>query len=344
MSSNKKYFLNELNFSGKNAGYKARVDVYHILSKRKDISTINIPLWGDGVFRASKLLVFLKIILFKIKSKDVIIIQYPFPKPFIDILIYIAKIRKIKLCLLLHDVDILRGQTHNKDFRNLKSAALLITHNLRMSSELGRLGILSDKIELGIFDYIVDGHLPIKDSVVKIENKEPAIIYCGNLSKDKSKFIYFWPETDVKRYVFGVNASDDINTFNIYKGSFDADYPPNINSAGRVFGLVWDGDSINECSGQFGEYLKFNNPHKTSLYLAMGIPVIVWKHSAISDFVEKHNLGIVVESLTYLDMILESITEEEYCSISNSVDKLKGKITTGGFLNEVTSKVVGRFN
>ena len=41
------------------------------------------------------------------------------------------------------------------------------------------------------------------------------------------------------------------------------------------FGLVWDGDSSKTCSGVFGEYLRYNNSHKASLYLASGFPIIV---------------------------------------------------------------------
>ena len=56
------------------------------------------------------------------------------------------------------------------------------------------------------------------------------------------------------------------------------------------FGLVWDGTSLDGCNGRYGEYLKFNNPHKTSLYLSCGIPVIIWKEAALADFVEEHKV------------------------------------------------------
>ncbi|UXZ08780.1 hypothetical protein F1B95_08005 [Clostridium perfringens] len=45
------------------------------------------------------------------------------------------------------------------------------------------------------------------------------------------------------------------------------------------FGLIWDGTSINICDGSFGEYTKFNTPHKLSMYIASEIPVIVWKEA-----------------------------------------------------------------
>ena len=53
------------------------------------------------------------------------------------------------------------------------------------------------------------------------------------------------------------------------------------------FGLVWDGDDLGACTGVFGEYMKYNNPHKTSLYLASGLPVIIWEKAAMAKYIEK---------------------------------------------------------
>ena len=56
-----------------------------------------------------------------------------------------------------------------------------------------------------------------------------------------------------------------------YFGSFLPDELPAALEGG--FGLVWDGDSAETCSGVFGEYLRYNNSHKASLYLASGFPL-----------------------------------------------------------------------
>ena len=34
---------------------------------------------------------------------------------------------------------------------------------------------------------------------------------------------------------------------------------------------MWDGPSPDTCAGVYGAYLRYNNPHKTSLYLAAGL-------------------------------------------------------------------------
>ncbi|NRO11242.1 Beta-1,6-galactofuranosyltransferase WbbI [Lactobacillus helveticus] len=46
-----------------------------------------------------------------------------------------------------------------------------------------------------------------------------------------------------------------------------------------------------------GNYLRYNDPHKLSLYLASGIPVIIWKKAAEAKFVEENKVGITVDSL-----------------------------------------------
>lgn len=78
------------------------------------------------------------------------------------------------------------------------------------------------------------------------------------------------------------------------------------------FGLVWDGTSANTCSGVYGEYLQINNPHKASLYIASGIPVIIWSHAALADFVKENDCGIVVDSLSDIKGKLMNMSESEY--------------------------------
>ena len=81
------------------------------------------------------------------------------------------------------------------------------------------------------------------------------------------------------------------------------------------FGLVWDGDSLEECHGDFGSYLKYNTPHKASFYLRAGLPIIVWKESAIAPLVEEMGVGFAINSLKELPGRLAGISEEEYAGM-----------------------------
>ena len=108
--------------------------------------------------------------------------------------------------------------------------------------------------------------------------------------------------------------------------------------AGGGFGLVWDGDSAHTCSGMYGEYLKINNPHKASLYLASGFPIIVWKQSALADFVRNNNCGILVNSLFEIAETLKSISEDEYQEMIKNSKRIGEKIRQGHYLKIAVEK------
>lgn len=69
-----------------------------------------------------------------------------------------------------------------------------------------------------------------------------------------------------------------------YKGA----YPPSELGKQLTQNLAWYGmEIVEECNGIYGEYMQYNNPHKFSLYLSLGIPVIIWKSSVNSKFVKE---------------------------------------------------------
>ena len=97
---------------------------------------------------------------------------------------------------------------------------------------------------------------------------------------------------------------------------------------------MWDGDSIDACSGNWGEYLRINNPHKTSFYICAGLPVIIWNQSAMSKFIVENKLGICVSSLSELSEALNHVSKEEYDEICASVEAFRKKLVDGYFFRE----------
>ena len=73
------------------------------------------------------------------------------------------------------------------------------------------------------------------------------------------------------------------------------------------------------------------NPHKLSLYLSSGLPVIIWKEAAEADFVEKQGVGICVDSLKELSAKFEMLDENAYNKYAESVRELSEKLRTGQF-------------
>ena len=112
-----------------------------------------------------------------------------------------------------------------------------------------------------------------------------------------------------------------------------------IATAEGDFGLVWDGFSVDACTGNFGEYLKYNNPHKTSLYIRCGLPVIIWDQAALSDFVRSNGIGICISSLAELDTILSSLTPAQYAKMKQNTVEISKRLSQGYYITKALSEV-----
>ena len=110
----------------------------------------------------------------------------------------------------------------------------------------------------------------------------------------------------------------------------------------QSFGLVWDGDSIETCSNRFGEYLKINNPHKLSLYIAAGLPIIIWSGAAEAAFVRENNLGIIVDSLHDMENQLLEMSNSQYDKYVRSVEDISRKIRGGYFMSRAIDSALSK--
>ncbi|TSD66987.1 hypothetical protein FFF34_006200 [Inquilinus sp. KBS0705] len=190
---------------------------------------------------------------------------------------------------------------------------------------------------LGIFDYLLNDIY--KQNLIEPLQTQSIpqkwdVIYCGNLNRVKSSFIYLANKLDKKNWLlnlYGLGLEEDIQTITTkYHGSFDPNMP--IIEAGSHFGLIWDGDSIETCSGVYGKYLKMNNPHKLSLYIAINMPIIIWEQAALADFVINNGIGFTISSLHDIDDKLLNITYKEYQAFKNNLKQFNKNVTTGQYL------------
>lgn len=121
-----------------------------------------------------------------------------------------------------------------------------------------------------------------------------------------------------------------------YKGVFQQD---DLSALMGNWGLVWDGTSITTCDGLYGKYLKYNAPHKLSLYLVANLPVIIWAEAAEAEFVRDNKLGVIVNSLYEMKSLLEKITQEEYLEMKKNVEdyahRLRGGLNLGYVLSQI---------
>ena len=243
--------------------------------------------------------------------------------------------KNIHIIYLIHDVEILRriGYTEIRDeeFEIINEISdRLIVHNESMKKFYVDCGVKQEKlISLQIFDY-----LSTTDPVSK--SFERSVIIAGNLSLEKSQYLKELKELNsIKIHLYGVNFSDEItkNANNIeYHGSVPSDIIPEKFMKG--FGLVWDGNRIDTCSGNTGSYLRYNNPHKLSLYLSAGLPVIIWNEAAEKLFVMENQVGFTVHSLYEIEEKLNNLTEKDYFHFVEHAEHMAKKLKAGEYTRQ----------
>lgn len=342
----------------KNAGSKAVQDIEYILSEMNGIK-IRIPL----VKECCKLRFHLnnakrfkeKIFGESNKQSSVLIIQMPISAHSIFLSSIIKKIKKqgVKVLVLIHDLEFIRHKNLRKEhwlgwlrmyfeeISMIKQADAVIVHNEKMCSKLQKYGIDHNKmVSLEIFDYLAEKN-PSHEN--RDDTCHDRIVIAGNLDPDKSGYVYDLPEAPQfllygGNYVSGKNMKENIS----YMGSYMPEQLPNVMQGD--FGLVWDGDSIDTCAGPYGEYLRYNNPHKTSLYLACGIPVLIWKESALAPFILENNIGMTIENLNEISVKLEELSTEQYEIMKTNAVKISKKIRNGYFFKTALNKCVEIIN
>ena len=165
------YFLNDLNFSRRDAGFKARKDALDIASDYENISVVNIPLWG-GVVQRIISSVKLSTFLCGLENKDVLIFNFPMAKPFWHILSFFHRLLKFRIVPLIHDIDELRGGGGSDSVR-LATCDMVISHNPQMTKYLSKY-MSQDKIkDIKIFDYLVSSDVEHRD----VTDKQRGVIY-----------------------------------------------------------------------------------------------------------------------------------------------------------------------
>lgn len=245
--------------------------------------------------------------------------------------IIVGLLKRYDITLLIHDIISLRYDINlSKEELNIfNKVKNIIVHTDAMKNLLIRNGIVSDIKVLWLFDYYCNKKVDIKHSQ---KHSYYDVTFAGNL--DKSEFLIKLSEIEspIQYHLYGVTHRNNWSNNVKYEGKFN---PNEISDIIGDWGLVWDGDEIDSCTGVLGNYLKFNSSHKASLYLASGKPLIVWKESALAKYVNENNLGICIQSLSELPIILSKIDMDKYSLFTQAVKPIQEKIINGIFLTEL---------
>ena len=336
----KRYQIWEYFLANETAGCKARVDIREIVGGRgyqvvklrfsrgekgTPVADISDKLVREDWLRCLAL----------ISENAYILIQHPAPGQTRlpeDILWKIKKEKKANFICLVHDVDALRGNDHTgarqEEFDIMKNISdVFIVHNDVMRQFYIGKGVSEHRIvSLQIFDYLHKR----KNQEKKFEK---SVTIAGYLGVKKAAYLKELKKLSPLRFhLYGPEFPVDEmkNVTNIeYHGSVLPEILPD--KLDRGFGLIWDGNSIDSCSGSWGEYLRYNNPHKLSLYLSAGLPVIIWSEAAEANFVINNGVGIAVDSLYEINNKFENLTLKEYERMVRNAEKIASQLKTGEF-------------
>lgn len=324
-----KYITNTIEIKDGTALSKAKNDITMFLAEEK---YIELPLTRfknkiEKLITSDYRIVRL---LQPVKKDDIVCLQYPtslgpwFEKKFIE---GVHK-RGAKLIILIHDLDSLRfensPQVIEEEISVIEMADCVISDNEHMSQLFIKHGVDKPIINLGIFDYFHSNEINEK------KYSRTFINFAGNLNK--SNFIFqLSGKTKLTINTFGMwDNKKKLPSYIKYNGLVNSEELTNFLNVG--YGLVWDGTSAHEVKGTYGEYMRINNPHKTSLYLSSGMPVIIWKNAALADFVLTNDVGITINSLDEIEGKLNEVSVEDYDKMAKNAKRISMKLRNGFFV------------
>lgn len=336
------YAIEEYVFNDYNASSKARKDVSYFVHQcgfktliRNDKSQKR---YGRIVKSIKALQVFVKV--FTLSKNDILFIQtsHLLLKP----ILRIKSIRKFKVIYLIHDIFSLRYNTEQsirehreeikRDMKLLNGCNFVIAHNQSMIDRLKKLGCKTSLVSLDIFDYACT--LPVKERIWN-RTKQLEIAFAGNISK--SRFLRKLDENNPSFQVNVYGSPQPCFQHLNYKGCVDADLLPSVIEGN--FGLIWEGDYNVD---MIDNYNQINNPHKLSMYIVAGLPVIALKGTAAGNFIEKEKIGFTVNSLDHLSDIFSRLDEWSYQNMVNNCLLMREKLVKGVHIQHTLQQCIAR--
>ena len=346
------YVLNQRQEETFDAAGKAMRDVFALLRKRNAKVLWGVPKNCNKLLKILDLPYLLLFILFSVKREDIIF--YSIPENYIKIRLVnrLRKRKHYKTACFINDLNAFRydisqmeemDEASKTELKAVKAADIVLAPNKNTEKMLRKLGVDGKIIPVSVWDYLMNEKekTKLREEQQKAETEpksEIHIAFAGNLNKSEFLFHMKTPE-HIQFDLWGKLEEEKkakLPEGCIYHGMLSSEEVPMAVCAAH-YGLVWDGDGADEISGGLGEYLRYNNSHKCALYLAAGLPVIVWKHSGMAHFVEEHGCGIKIDRLSDISKQLETA---DYQQLKAAAMKVSSGIQEGYYLNRAFDQMM----
>lgn len=259
---------------------------------------------------------------------DILVLQYPLKK-YYDFVVRRAVAKGVRVVTLIHDLGSFRRKklTVEEEIKRLSYSSVVIVHSVAMRRWLTDNGLKVPMVLLGLWDYLSDSKpsVAMRDAASRSE-----LMFAGNCSPVANGWIYKLgkEEPDVDVILYGNGFDSEAAAPNLHSlGHVESDTL--IATARGQYGVAWYGDSLDGGEGALGEYLQYNSPHKISLYLRSGMPVIIWDRAGLADVVRRLGVGICVPSLRGIGKVLAEITPEQYAAMLENVNRVSEALSRG---------------
>lgn len=317
-----------------NAGSKAMRDIMDLLNSQGYKAVLSLPTDANKVLKIIDIPLLIFTILFRIRRSGTLIYFVPSNAKRIYLLHFMQRMLGFKLICFINDIEFMRMERSkekaNEEINAIASANIILAPNYNsINILLNEYNITNRFIPIGVWDYL--SPTPINN-----QHNNNKVVFAGNLGK--SPFIMQLSLIDLPFSIFGKKDKVNQEMPNII---FHGERKPNelvLEICHSAWGLVWDGNSIDTCTGLLGNYLRFNNSHKCGLYLAAGIPLIVWKESGMAHFVNENKVGICVESLYEAESTIKGMNDEDYNKYRDNARRIGENIRHGHYFLEALKK------
>jgi hypothetical protein len=268
-------------------------------------------------------------LFFRIHSNDLVIFLFPLYARTHKQLITLLRIKGTQIICCIQDIDGWRDGNNKfleKEKKAFRRFRLFIVHNERMHQWVQTLVPHAAIAQIKFHDFLTTPtHQP--------RSNKPHIILAGDLQK--ASFIQklgALPSLSFSVYGAGYSKNNTFPENTAYKGVF----PPYelVHHLEGAFGLVWYGPDIENFTGNYGSYLTIITPHKLSLFIMAGIPVIVPVTSASAILVKQYGIGFTIDRLSDIEKVIKNMSEAEYQKMVENTRPLAVKLSQGYFLKE----------
>lgn len=366
------YVLNQRREETFDAAGKAMQDVFSVLRDREAKVIWSMPKSSKKFLKALDLPYLLFFLLFCAGKRDYVFYSVPESRIKIRLLEWVKRVKGFQMICFINDLNAFRygyradealSREEQAELSDLNAAEHVLVPNAGSEEMLRAAGCRSHMVAVGVWDYRMNGA-----QAAQIEQRSQTsrqvggrgtgaesgavcgkaaggeaggtfhIAFAGNLNK--SEFLAamevpagvrfdLWGRLDEERRGMLPEACE-------YHGLLSSEEVP-LAVCTADFGLVWDGTGCDEIEGGLGEYLRYNNSHKCALYLAAGIPVIVWSHAGMAHFVREHHCGILIERLGELS---GAIAEADYEELLMAARKVAPRLREGYYLKRALDAIV----